>query len=320
MAEGKSLRTTSAYAIEAGICNLNDSALLHRLRSSEEWLRWMSEELVNEISITLPSQEMSKKFNLRVVDGTVINEPGSTGTDWRVHYGIQLNSLRCDFFHVSPPSTGESLNLYPVEENDLIIADRGYCHRKGISHVLNQKGNVLIRFHSTSLPLFQKNGKSFNVLSQLEFLKYGEIFDEDVWFYDPNDNNKRIKGRICALKKTDEAIKKTQKELRRKASRKGHKLRPETLEYAKYVISFTTVNRRHFKSDEIMELYRSRWQIELVFKRLKSILMIGHLPKKSDVSCKAWLHGKLLVALLVERLILEAEFFSPWGYPMKSQI
>ena len=67
-----------------------------------------------------------------------------------------------------------------------------------------------------------------------------------------------------------------------------------------------------------MELYRLRWQIELTFKRLKSLLGLGQLPKRTDASARAWLHGKLFAALLVERLIEEASFFSPWGYALES--
>ena len=60
--------------------------------------------------------------------------------------------------------------------------------------------------------------------------------------------------------------------------------------------------------------YRRRWQIELAFKRLKSLLQLGHLKKVDKEGAKAWLQGKLLVACLIETLILTAERFSPWGY------
>lgn len=63
----------------------------------------------------------------------------------------------------------------------------------------------------------------------------------------------------------------------------------------------------------IMELYRQRWQVELAFKRLKSLLQLGHLKKFDEQGAKAWLQGKLLVACLIETLILTAEHFSPWG-------
>ena len=47
---------------------------------------------------------------------------------------------------------------------------------------------------------------------------------------------------------------------------------------------------------------------------MKSILGLGQLPKSTDASARAWIHGKLLVALLIERLLQEADAVSPWGY------
>ena len=125
-----------------------------------------------------------------------------------------------------------------------------------------------------------------------------------------------IKGRLCAIRKRKEAIELSKKKVRRAASKEQRKLAPETLEYAEYVILFTTMNRHRLNSRDVLGLYRGRWQIELVFKRLKSIIGIGHLPKQNPDSCRAWLCGKMFVAMLVERLHQEAEFFSPWGYPL----
>jgi hypothetical protein len=68
-----------------------------------------------------------------------------------------------------------------------------------------------------------------------------------------------------------------------------------------------------FSPDLVLELYRLRWQCELAFKRLKSLLGLVQLPKRADGSARAWPHGKVFVALLTERLIAEASRFSPWG-------
>ena len=50
----------------------------------------------------------------------------------------------------------------------------------------------------------------------------------------------------------------------------------------------------------------------MVFKRFKSLAQLGHVPKYDDESAKAWLYGKLFVALLVEKLIHHARTISPW--------
>jgi hypothetical protein len=88
------------------------------------------------------------------------------------------------------------------------------------------------------------------------------------------------------------------------------------LEYAEYFMLWTSLPESLPKS-QILELYRLRWQVELVFKRMKSILGLGHLPKKDPRSAQAWLAGKLFVGLLVERMIAAAKSISPWGYSLE---
>ena len=41
---------------------------------------------------------------------------------------------------------------------------------------------------------------------------------------------------------------------------------------------------------------------------------MGHLPKYDERSCRAWLYGKLFVALLTQKLIRLGRDISPWGY------
>ena len=91
------------------------------------------------------------------------------------------------------------------------------------------------------------------------------------------------------------------------------------MEFAKYVIVFTTFPTAEFTDADVLEWYRTRWQVELVFKRFKSLAQLGHLPKRDDESAKAWLYGKLFVALLVEKLISHARTTSPWGYRLAAE-
>jgi hypothetical protein len=313
LADGKSLRTTAAYAHEAGLCDLNDVALLHRLRSAEEWFHWMVTELFQSLSSRPLPSKLFQTYRIRLVDGSSISEPGSTGTDWRLHYSLLLSNLRCDSLTITPTTTGEAFQRYAVTPGDVFIGDRGYCQRKGIVYVLQHHGHVLVRFHSTNLPLFRRSGTPFVVLEHLRGLDTGHIGDWDVWFKHPESGD-LVKGRLCSLRKSQEAAEKAKKQLRQTASRKGRTLRPETLEHAEYITMFTTTTRHVFTGMLLMSLYRGRWQVELVFKRLKGILGVGHLPKYHPESCVAWLYGKMIVALLVERLYHEAERFSPWGY------
>jgi len=314
LVDGKSLRSTAAYAKQAGLCKVSDTALLYRLKESEKWLRSLAEGVLQKMPIKV--DRFSSKYRMQIVDGSIVNEPGNTGSDWRIHYSFSLNDLRCNEFKITSVKKGETLKIYKIQPNDVILGDRCYCSRYGIAHVLKNQGDVILRFHSRSLPLFTRNNGRIDLLRRLRRIEEHESKDFDVWFKNPS-TNQLTKGRICAIRKSKESIEKTKENIRKVASKKGIKVRKETFEYAEYVIIFTTLNRRKFKEKEILSLYRGRWQIEIVFKRLKGLLKIGHLPKYDEESCMAWLHGKMLVALLAERMYQEAEFFSPWGFTCK---
>jgi hypothetical protein len=159
LADGKSLRTTVAYAEQIGLCRIEDVALLHRLKASTEWFRWMCLELLKQLQVKTAWGDTAKKFRIRLVDGTSISEHGSTGSDWRIHYCFQLETLTCDTCLITDTKVVEGFDRYRVEPGDLLVGDRGYCKRKGIMHVVNSQGHVLVRFHSTNLPLFTRQGK-----------------------------------------------------------------------------------------------------------------------------------------------------------------
>jgi hypothetical protein len=124
-----------------------------------------------------------------------------------------------------------------------------------------------------------------------------------------------ILGRLVAVRKSRQAAAYARQRLLRIASKQQKPVTAESLEAAQFFFLWTSL-MASWGRFQVLELYRSRWQIELAFKRMKSLLGLGHLPKKDPESCRAWLHGKLFTSLLVERLIGAARTLSPWGYEL----
>ena len=75
----------------------------------------------------------------------------------------------------------------------------------------------------------------------------------------------------------------------------------------KYIIIATSLGDE-VSATEVMELYRARWQIEIAFKRLKSLFQYNDLPAKHSKSALAWFYGKLLLAALCETLVNTGRF------------
>lgn len=312
LADGCSLRETAVRAKQGGVASISDVALLKRLKGSGEWLRWMAAQTMTNWVERQPSAVFGSELDIRIIDGSTVQEPGSTGSTWRLHYSICLPSLQCDEVLVTSPKVGESFKRFMVRPGELFLGDRGFAHRAGISHVINGGGDVLVRINLTNLPLVGADGNPFPLLARLRTLTGTKIGDWDVWV--PHDKT-LIPGRVCAIKKNKLAAEKARRKAMAESRRKGHMVRPVTVEAAEYVFAFTTLGRA-FNPTTILEMYRGRWQIELAFKRLKSIIGLGHLKKTDLQAAKAWIHGKLLVAFLVEALIVAGERFFPWGYPI----
>ncbi len=311
---GYSMRETVARAKLSGLADISDVALLGRLKKSKDWLQSLCIELFKEQGVSV---QKKCDFPIRLFDATNVKEPGKTGSLWRIHYSLQLPFMACDFFKITATKgigTGESFFQYSIKKNDHIIADRGYSTAPGIHYIALKKAYVIVRVNSASLPIHNLKHQKFPLLKKIQSIKKaGTIRSWNVLI--PNKKNKAyVKGRVCVIRKSNEAIKLAQTKINREASKKSITVRPETLEYAKFIILFTTFSEDSFSDVEILDWYRSRWQIELAFKRLKSIAHLGHLPKHNEDSSKAWLYGKLFVALLTNKLVEHASTFSPWGY------
>lgn len=310
LANGCSLAETATRAREAGLGEVSAVAVFKRLKAAETWLRWLAQQ-ARGIS-GLPVEARGRR--LRAVDATAVSEPGSTGTDWKIHYVVNLGDLQCDFFELTEVSSGgETFRRVPVSVGDIMMGDRIYATPPGVAHVRDAGGDVVVRLNRQSLPLFDSRGARLQVLSLLRGIKVGQPREWDARVRHPQGG--WLKGRLIAIKRSVEATRLVRKRLARRANRRQEAVSKESWEAAQYFLVWTSLPKS-FLATDVLEFYRLRWQIELVFKRLKSIMGLGHLPKKDPASSRAWLHGKLFVGLLVERMIKAADSFSPWGYAL----
>lgn len=313
IAAGLSLRQASVRARLQGLAELSDVALLKRLRGAGEWLRRLSSELAQQTWGRRPWPLLAQGYRLRAIDASTMQEPGATGTDWRLHYSLELPSLCCDHLELTDAHGGESLTRFPLQPKDLLLADRGYCRRAELAAVQAAQAHYLVRLHSTSVPLSDRQGTPLGLLSLVRSLQGFEPAGWEVYF---EHEGSRFTARLCALRRSAAATAREVAEVQESARKKRTKPSAQRLELAGYVLVLTSLPEHDATTAQVLELYRLRWQIELAFKRLKSLLHVGQLHTLDPTSSRAWLQGKMLTALLIERLLLESEIFSPWGYPL----
>jgi len=101
-------------------------------------------------------------------------------------------------------------------------------------------------------------------------------------------------------------------------SRKSETVYPRSLEAASLIILLTSTTEAQLAAVQALELYRFRWQIELVFKRLKGLIGLGNMPAKDVGLARSLLYAKLLAALILDDLTDRFLAISPWGYPLRT--
>jgi hypothetical protein len=281
--------------------------VMKRLRHSADWLSHLILQFLAERGLT----QQVPAVAVRIMDATTISAPGSTGTDWRLHLSLDLSRQQISSVELTGPEGGESFSRYPAEAGEILLADRGYAHRPGVAHILNQQAHVVIRLNWQAFPLQTRTGQPLDLLSLLQALAPGEIGDWPVQF---EHDARPYEMRLLALRKTQAAAAQAQRRLRREATRKGRQLDHRSLQAAHFIYVLTDLSAAQLPAAEGLELYRLRWQIEIAFKRLKSLLHLDQLRAKEPALARTYLYAKLLGALLVEELTESSVSFFPWGY------
>jgi hypothetical protein len=313
-ASGLSLQQAAARATTTGLARISDVGLMKRMRNAEPWLQALATSVFEE-SASVPSLEgVLAGRRLRLVDATHVKVSGSSGTDFRLHYVLCLPSLTCDFAEVTDSTGGETYTRVPVQSGDVILGDRGYCHRKGVAHVIEHGGDAVVRLNTNSFPLLDEDAKKLDLLQTMRSLKGHEAQGWQVRF---EANGREYNARLCAVRKSTTAARRAKERLLKVARKKGKTVSPATLELAEYVYVLVTCGLDDLTPSQILELYRVRWQVELGFKRLKSLFQIGSAPNRDPTAVRSWIYAKLLAVLLIERLGEESRLFSPWGFSLE---
>ncbi len=310
---GMSLRQTSCWAHVQGLGKISQVGVMKALRRCSGWLGQLLGAKLAERAQCL----QVKGFRLRLVDATTVSAPGSEGTDWRIHLGFDLGSLSIDSVELTGPEGGESLSRFQVGQREVLIGDRGYAHAKGLLCVRQAGGEFLVRLNWQNLPLQTPSGESFDLLQAARGIADTEAAEFAVQTA-PRRQTPAMAARLVMLRKSAPATEQARKKILRAAKKKGRQVDPRTLEAAAYIFLLTSLPANQLTASQVLELYRFRWQIELAFKRLKSLWDLGSVPAKDPDLARTYLYAKLLMALLVEDLTGESRSNSPWGFRLRA--
>ena len=307
LTEGKSMAGTSAITNLSGEATMSKIAVFKRIQNSGEWLHWMCKNIYRQAGFIIEKPAWLKDRNVLLVDGSEDIKSGKNRQYYLLHYSMDLFTLAVREFLITDEKTGEKLaNFKELGKKDIVIGDRAYGTSPGIAHLIGQGAGYVLRLRAGALGIYDEEGKEIDLIEKFSGLmawSYGDITGRC------NINGKDVPVRICALRKDIfnqwKGMQRLKKENQRK--RGGKPVSALQEEYNKYIIVITSLGKE-ITAEQVLELYRARWQIEIAFKRLKSIFEYNEMPARKTENIKTWFYGKLLLAALCETLVNTGRF------------
>jgi len=296
---GFSLRQSSGWVSLLAITELSNPGVHYRLKQAVAFLAALVALL---LAAKVPGANLRwPGRTLRLSDGTCVSKPGSKGTDWRVHGVFDLGSGGFSHLELTDKHGAEALDRGAPAPGEIRIGDRNYARVPVLKRFLAEacgKADFIVRAGWNALQLTTPHGKAFDLISHLQNLPSGMKPHEVNVCGVAARSETALPLRLIIQRKTPEAAEATRLALRRAAIKKGKKLDPRSLIAAEYMIVVTSLPKKGYKAKDILAVYRLRWQIELAFKRLKSLLHMDKLPTRTEQTSRSWIYAHLILALL----------------------
>lgn len=311
---GLSLNQTAVWAALQGLPSLSDPGLKYRLDKAVPFLKAVMEQQLAERAASTCLHWPGRI--LRAIDGSHIQQPGSKGYDWRLHATFDLG--RGGFSHLeltAPHGPAEAVNRDAPIQGEVRIGDRQYANAAALQSFREASGgqaDFIVRTRWKSFVLQRADGTPFNLIAHLQALPPGSD-QQEVLVQAKVEKTYRLKLRLVIQRLDPEMVERIRHHLRRSASRKQKALDPRSLVAAEFLILATSLPAEGYSAETVLAAYRLRWQIELAFKRLKSLLHIDRLPTHTPKASQSWLYAHLILALLCDDLSQEVLESSPSG-------
>jgi hypothetical protein len=290
-----STRRLGAWAVLIGLADISEAAWRKRLRRSNDWLRWLLGELV--VAPETPALPCPRPGGrLVLVDASTRGQPGGTGDDWRLHLAYARVAGRMYQVGVTDRRGGEPLAQYRWQAGDVIVADRGYGYRRSVATAVRQQADVVVRIHPATFPLETEAGQPFNVLRWLQ-QRGGSSREWHGWC---RWAGQRYPVRLVVAKLDPTATRRARRRARRKAQKAGRTITAPTLAVAGWLLLITTLDAGTWSTADVLYVYRARWQVELVFKKMKQLLRLNQIRSQHRTSVEATVRALLMAWALQE--------------------
>ena len=302
-----SFRLLGAWAVLRGLADISDTAWRNRLRCASAWLAWLIGELLATTVATAPDLARHQR-RIRLVDATRLAQLGGCGDDWRVHLVYDLLAARMGQVVVTDQHGAEHLAHFDPQPGDILVGDCGYGYRKNIAFARTKQADTVVRVYLPTFPLEAADGQPFDAVAWL-LAHHGALAE---WTGFCRDRGHRYRVRVIARKLPTDMVTAARKRKATKAKKAKRKLTATTVALAGWLVVITTLDAT-WTATEVLRLYQARWQIELVFKRIKQLLRLAPLRCQKREALEASVRALLVAWALQEQVAAEVRALLPTG-------
>jgi hypothetical protein len=293
---GLSFRGTAAWAEAGGYGSLSDVALLKRMRRCAPWLRYLVSTLA---TLGCPEASVGAERRIVAVDATAICGPGDKQDYQLLHtvYDVTAQCFRAT--ELTDRHTAERLDVGEIERGEIRLGDRAYGRWRDLRAVVEAGADYVVRLSANALKLRTPAGEAIKRSVLCKQAETQGIQDVTLSIH-AGVGKEQMVARLIVLPLPEDKATAARRLMRKKACKSGYTASPEALATAGCLMLITSLPRDAFSAQSILALYRRRWQVELAFKRLKSLIGLEDIRLHDSELIGAWIHAILLVALLID--------------------
>jgi hypothetical protein len=290
------LRWLGAWGVLTDVADLSAAGWHDALIRASAWLLWLMGELLvaNDRPVWITQRIRGRVW---VVDASMLGQPGQPGDAWRLHMAFDLIAGRVGQVHLTDRSTGERLDHFQLQPGDLVLVDAGYGYRRTLATAQRHRADVLVPFTPSTCPLEDARGRALDVVAWLH--QDGPAIRSRSATWATDGQHGRV--RIVAKRLDAHARQAAERRLRRKAQKHGRAVSAVALFLCGWMLLLTTLPAESWSPPELLWLYRARWQVELLFKRMKQLLRLGQIRSTSTAGATATIRALLVAWLLQEQ-------------------
>jgi hypothetical protein len=231
--------------------------------------------------------------------------PGSGGdasdANCKLQAGYEYKTGALGFFAVTEgikPDQAYCLELVDhIQKGDLTLEDLGYFKLRKFQ-LLAEKGAFFLSRLLVGTSVFDPaTNKEINLGAMLRGIK-DDVFELNVAI----GADERFPCRLTALRVPKQVANERRRKLKKESKKKGRTPSKIHLALCDWTLFVTNAPAKILPLNVVRSLYRLRWQIELIFKQLKSVLRIHCSNTAKDHRLMCELYGKLIMAVIIHGL------------------